>query len=456
MNDENKKPWIKKITDGYTNAMARLGIGTQNLTSGGHYKWDGLVNNRQELEHMFMYSWVAKQAIELPAKDMTRAGITLLGLDEDEVKILQRAIIKKNIWRQLFKVISWARLYGGALCYIRIDGQDPSTPLDINTITKKQFVGLDILSRWQVTPSIGQMIRDNYSGQDEPEYYMSVIDNSLTTKPFQIHHSRVIKFIGNDVPWLQKIALLFWGQSVLVNIHSQIKSYDAIKTMIDQMANKAHIRTLKIEGMKELLAMGGEDGEAELMKYVNAIRLTQSTEDITVIDSNDDFEAAQYNFAGLKDIMEIAGEQISGATGIPQAKLFGRQADGLGASHAGDQDFYLANIENERELELRIPLTRIFDVLSLSELGKPLPDEFSFTFDSLEQLNDDDVSKLGSETINTIATAFEKNLISQEEAREQLVESSVVTKLFYNLNPKQLPEPIEVDVPDKEEDAGDE
>ena len=420
------------ITDGYANFTARLGLRTDHLTKSGTYVWDGLVNERMTLEYMYSGSWVAKAAIEVPARDMTRAGVSFTGVEQKETAILQKSLVDLDIWNSIRECIMWARLYGGCIGYLQVDGQDPSTPLDLDTVSKDQFLGIEVLSRWQVTPSVGQMID---SGLDKglPEYYMSVFDNSIYSKPYTIHHSRVIRFIGITVPWYQKIALLFWGQSVLVNIHSRIKAYDMVNTMIDQLANKAHLRTFKVKGMRELLATGGADAQETLLNYVQLMRETQSTEDITVIDSEDDFDAIPYNFQGLKDLLEIEGEQLSGALGIPQSKLFGRQADGLGATHTGDISYYYANIECDRESQLRRPVGKILELISRSKLGMPLPEDFSFTFDSLEQLDDATIADLGTKTTNSVATALDKNIITPDEAREQLKKSSKVTDLFGEL-----------------------
>jgi len=423
---------ITKLQDGYQNVVARLGIKTNNITRSGTYQWDPLINQRMELEYMYTGSWVARSAIDIPAKDMTRTGVTLQGIDPNDEKKLQKAILDLDIWNSLCSCIKQARLYGGCIGYIRIAGQDPSTPLDLNTIDLDQFEGIETLSRWQVTPAIQDPI---IGGVDHglPSFYISVFDNVFYQKPFTIHHSRVIRFIGIEVPWYQKIALLMWGQSLLVNIHSRIKAYDMVNTMIDQISNKAHLRTLKIKGMREVLATGGSDAEEMLLNYVQLMRETQSTEDVTLIDGDDEFDAIPYNFAGLKELLEIEGEQLSGATGIPQSKLFGRQADGLGASHAGDIELYYGNLEADRERILRRPLGKILDIISRSVLGRPLPDDFTFTFDSLWQLSDVEVADLGSKLVETITNAYKSQLITSEEARAELTKTSLLTKLFSEL-----------------------
>ena len=434
--DRKARSILSYIQDGYNNIKARLGLNSDNLTSTGVYTWDTLVNNRQQLEYIYSGSWVARQIIDIPAVDMCRAGITIHGIDDSDNKLLQKTMLAKGIWTSLCTSIKWARLYGGSLAYIMIDGQDPSTPLDLDTIDIGQFSGIQVYNRWQVTPSLTQMITDG-AGRNEPEFYTSVFDSYIGNVPFTIHHSRVIKFVGIEVPWFMRLQLMFWGQSVLVNLHSRIKAYDMCSALLDQIANKAHIRIFKIKGLRQLLATGGEDAELSIQQYVNQMRDLQSTEDISVIDADDDLTSiATVNFTGLRDLMEIEGEQLSGASGIPQDKLFGRTASGLNASNSGDLEIYHGSLESKRESDLRLPLTHLLEVISRSTLGKPMPDDYNFTFDSLYTLDDKERSEVSSKITDTVIKAKESGIITAAEAREELKAQKLTTKMFTNLNDK--------------------
>ena len=431
---ENKlNKFFRAISDGYQNVVARLGLKADNLTSSGKYEWDGLVNNRQQLEYIYSYSWIARKIIEVPAADMTKRGVTLQGISPKDSSLIQKQVVDLGIWNSLKEAIMWARLYGGAICLIDIDGQDTSTPLDLDSIGPNQFRGLSVLSRWQLTPSTTQLI-DEGTFKGEPEFYTSVFDNTIYSKPYTIHHSRVIKFVGITVPWFQKISLMFWGQSVIVNLHARIKAYDMCSAMLDQLSNKAHLRVFKIKGLRQLLATGGADAEADIQNYVALMRDTQSTEDINAIDSEDSLEMNSYAFTGIKELMEIQGEQLSGASGIPQSKLFGRPADGLGASQAGDIEIYHGSLESERESVLRKPLSIVLDIISRSTLSKPLPDDSSFTFDSLYSLDNIEQAQVADSTTNTITRAVDAKVITIGEARKEFKRTSLVTGVFSDLD----------------------
>ncbi|MFX5964816.1 phage portal protein, partial [Acinetobacter baumannii] len=77
-----------------------------------------------------------------------------------------------------------------------------------------------------------------------------------------------------------------------------------------------HLRTYKVKGLRSLIAAGGRMYDA-LVEQINQIRLWQSNEGLTLMDAEDTYEAHQYSFAGLDNILMQFGQQIAGALGIP-------------------------------------------------------------------------------------------------------------------------------------------
>src|SRR5260363_88750 len=74
---------------------------------------------------------------------------------------------------------------------------------------------------------------------------------------------------------------------------------------------KAHLRTLKIEGLRGVLAQGGP-AEKALFKHVDLIKQRQTIEGLTLIDAKDEFQAHPYVFSGLSDMLIQFGQQLAG------------------------------------------------------------------------------------------------------------------------------------------------
>lgn len=441
--------WLTPLKDSYHNFALQLGIKANNPTSDSKYSYSPLTLNRLQLEWMYRSSWAAKAIIEIPAKAMCKTGVTLHGLTSKQSDLIQKEFSDLNIWTSISETLTWARLYGGAVGYIMIDGQNPATPLNTSTIRPGQFKGIMPLSRWQLNPLITQPINDYGPDFGLPENYQILATNDLSAEPVTVHHSRMLRFIGIQQPYFQKISLLFWGLSVLENLQDRIEAYDMITTSINQLSNKAHLRTLKIDGLRDNIAMGDE-ALNNILTYVNQLRLTQTSEGITLLDKDDELEMQGYNFSGLAEILNLAGEQIAAAAGIPQSLFFGRQADGLGASHSGDIENFYSTIAQAREHELRRPIGKLIEIIAKSN-SIELAGDFAFSFDNLWDDSSDEIAEIANKTSSTLVSLVTSGIISVEEAREELHGQALSLKMFGDLEPGKIPEP-KVETPEPTEE----
>lgn len=239
--------------DGFQNFEAQVGLGTANQMAVSGYGYDPLTRNRQTLENMYRSSWIVRQAVSVPADDMTRAGVEFFGLGQGEDKqerdpvVLQNALRRLDVWGKLASTIRWARLYGGAIAVILIEGQDLSQPLDPETVAKGQFKGLLPLDRWSLTPS-SDIVTDLGPDFGRPLGYAIIAGQGSGTPVAGrwIHHTRVVRLEGNDLPYYQRQAEMGWGMSVVEAFHDRLVSFDSTTLGMAQMVYKAHLRTLKM------------------------------------------------------------------------------------------------------------------------------------------------------------------------------------------------------------------
>lgn len=424
--------------DSFQNFQAALGLGANNQISNSTYGFNPITRNRQTLEWMYRGSWLVGMAVDAPAEDMTRAGIdidsTLTPEDDDA---LQAGIQDLGIWASLAECIKWARLYGGALGYLMIDGQDPATPLDLDTIDTGQFRGIMPLDRWMVAPSMSELVSDLGPDYGMPKYYALVQDRTGSAQWPKIHHSRVLRFIGIDLPNQQRMTENGWGESVIERIYDRLISYDSTTAGAAQLVYKAHLRVLKIENLRGIIAAGGP-AMAGLTAQINNMRTTQANEGITLLDTTDEFDAQSYTFAGLSDMMLQFGQQISGALQIPLVRLFGQSPGGLNSSGESDLRTYYDQLSKQQEMRLRRPLVRVLDVLARSVLGEALPKGFRFTFRPLWLVRETERSTIGTQTTDSVIKSFEAGLISQAVALKELRQASGLTGLFSNITDEDI------------------
>ncbi len=436
--DAARKVSRAPVLDSFQNLQASLGIGSQNLMSQSFYGFNPITRFPLQLEWMYRGSWLSGMAVDAPAHDMTRAGVEFeTTLDPDAKDLLESSLLDLRVWHQLRECLKWGRLYGGALGYIVIDGQDPATPIRLDTITKGQFRGIIPLNRWQVSPTLMDIVSEFGPDWGNPKFY-EVVQNQpgLPWVP-KIHYSRVIRFTGIDLPFQQKLTENGWGESVLERIYEVLVAHSSTSTGAAQLVYKAHLRLLKIEDLRGIIAAGGP-AMAGVTAMLANLRLTQANEGITLLDKADDFETQQYAFSGLDGMLLQFGQQLSGALQIPLVRLFGQSPAGLNSTGESDLRTYYDGIAEKQEDKLRHPLNLILDILSRSVLGAPLPEGFKFRFRPLWLVRDTEKAQIASQTSDTVTKAFEAGLISQSVALKELRQSSHVTGIFSSITDEDI------------------
>uniref|UniRef100_C6BBT3 Phage-associated protein, HI1409 family n=1 Tax=Ralstonia pickettii (strain 12D) TaxID=428406 RepID=C6BBT3_RALP1 len=431
------KRWI--AGDSFQNFEARVGLGTNNQASQYNYGFDFISRNRVQMEAMYRSSWVVGQAVDVVADDMTRAGVDIdAELDPGDRDKLTSGFERMALWDRINDTIKWARLYGGALAVMLIDGQDPKTPLRPDSIGPDQFKGLFVLDRWLVQPTLNDLVTEMGPDMGMPRYY-DVVADSMALPRQRIHYSRVLRIDGVELPYWQKISENLWGQSVIERLIDRLVAFDSTTVGAAQLVYKAHLRTLKVEKLREIIAMGGPALEA-LGKNVDMIRRFQSNEGMTLIDAADDMQVDSYQFSGLDNVLMQFGQQLSGALQIPLVRLFGQSPAGLNSTGESDLRTYYDNIKQQQERRLRAPMTRLFEVLLRSELGAKPPEGFAFSFTSLWQLSDTEKANNAKTTTDAVVTALDAGLIDTSTAMKELRHSSHSTGVFTSITDDQIEE----------------
>lgn len=410
--------------DGLTNVVARLGagqagLGGNNALSQGTYRGSNLTQNPRLLEQMYESSWIVGKVVDCVAEDMTRAGIIISGTDQ--VDELQRVFTDTGVWNGLTEGLQWGRLYGGALAVMMIEGQDLSTPLRIETVTKGAFKGLTVLDRWRVTTDgVTTLASGGMAGL--PEFY------TLSATGERVHHSRVLRFIGNKMPYWESLKLQGWGASVVERMDDRVISFDSVTMGAANLVFKAYLRTVKVDRLREVLAAGGK-AEENLVKMFKLMQVLQTNEGITLLDKNDEFQTHAYAFGGLSDLILQFGQQLAGASGIPLVRLFGQSPAGLNATGDADIRNYYDNVNSQQEARMRTPVERLLQVAYRSLKGSAPPVELAFSFTPLWQMSEAEKAVIGTATTNAIVALEGANIITKGTALREVQRAALITGL---------------------------
>lgn len=433
-----------KTIDGFDNFVSRLGLNNDNTLSAGSYEFNLVTRNRIKLEAAYRGSWIVGVVVDAVAEDMTRAGVDIQTNEgDDDIEDLQSTISRLQIWQSLANNIKWGRLYGGSIGVIQIDGQKLSTPLNLDTVGKDQFKGVIVYDRWQLNPIIQDPI-DSGPEMGLPKYYQ-IVNNLNAVQPTAntvneeqtVHYSRVIRYTGIDLPFFQAITEMMWGESILERMWDRLISFDNATMSSASLIDRANLRTVGIEGLREIIAAGGA-AQKGLEAQFEMMRLMQVNEGLTLLDKNDEFQSTAYSFAGLSDMMLQFGQQLAGASGIPLVRLFGQSPAGLSATGEADMRMYYDSINAQQEAKLRNGWQKLLQVLWRSTFGKAAPKDLQFSFTPLWQMSETDKANNAKTTTETILGAFQGGVTSKRASLEELRESSGDTGIFSNISDEEI------------------
>lgn len=433
------QPIRSRALDAFSNVLARLGAGTPNLLEGTEYSLQRMSRDFNTLNALYRESWIVRRIIDVIPADMLKNWITITsGLDPDVEKRLSLTLRRTQLIDKLKRGMQWGRLYGGALgvLLVKHQGYDLSQPLQLDWIMPGDFAGLLIFDRWNGVNPSSELIED-ISDPDYgfPKYY--TVTDPAGGGSVKIHHSRVVRFTGNTLPFWEEIAEMQWGASVVESVFDELRKRDNVSWNIAQLTFMANIRVLKMQDLGQLLAATDNESQAELLRTLEAQNMLLNNMGMQVMDAADGLETHQYTFGGLADCYQQFIMDISGAAEIPVTRLFGRSPSGLNATGESDLQNYYDMIAEKQESHLRPILNKVLPPFIISTLGS-LPDDFDFEFDPVAEPTDKERADLAKCGTDNVVAAYNAGLISQRTALKELKQQSERTGVWTNITDEDI------------------
>ena len=435
--NRRKKPL--RTLDAFQNALTRMGAGMPNALETTEYPLTRLTRNWQLINSLYRSHWVIRRIIDVIPEDMMKNGYKILSqISPDALDKLTRAMRTTGTDRKVLKGLKWGRLYGGAGALIMLDGQEDllEEPLDYESIMPGTYKGLMIMDRWSgISPSaeVVDDISDPEFGL--PKYY--TLFSEQVEKGQRVHHSRIIRFCGSDLPYLEELAEEHWGASAIEHTFDELKKRDNVSWNIAMLTFMANLRVMKIEGLEQIFATGSQKVQSDLYNTVQAMNSLMNNNSIQVIGQNDDYITHQYTFGGIGETYDRFMMDVSGAAEIPVTKLFGRSPAGMNATGESDLTNYYDTIEEKQEAYLRPVYDKLFPIILMSVFGA-IPDDFDYAFNPVRKPNNDEMADLASKNTDSITKAFQAGLISQQTALKEMRSQSELTGMWQSITDEDI------------------
>lgn len=367
------------IADTLTNIMSGLNTSSDprthnqfNFLNYGLHNEDYLYNQATHLYAAYRSSWLARQIVNIPAKDMTRNWRTFKCEGAEDIMRHEKL---HQVRRKVANLLSASRLAGGAAGVMLIDGQDLAEPLDVTRVKKGGFLNMQVFDRYELTAgneNVTSPLADNFL---MPEYY------DIANTETRIHHSNIVLMNGETLP--RQLARLQsgWGDSALRKCMEDLTDVLASRSGLAALLQKANADILKTDGLKSAVT---SEMENQVQTRLQLFKMGLSNHNLGVLDVTEDLIRQGVSFGGLADVLNQLMVWTAGAADIPMTRLFNEQSKGFGDSGAGDQKNYYDGLSGEQEDRLRPALECLDEVLVRSALGY-MPDDCDFEFNPLYQ-----------------------------------------------------------------------
>lgn len=358
------------------NFVANLGTSKDKRSHSRFYRID---IDREELNGLYTTNWIAGKTVDIPVEDMLRNWRTIKTPSLTPAQIDEYTKEEERLQvREIFgRAGKWARLYGGAVVLLGIDGAGPlDTPLNMDNVKKDSLKYIHVIDRYDIDPQQINTTDPTKSNYRMPEFYR------VTGSPQLIHHSRLIRFDGLDIPWRVRLQNQYWGLSILQRLYDTITNAQTVSDSIASMCYEASIDVVKVPNLFQYLASPG--GTEKVIDRFALADVVKSTNNMLVIDSTEDYVKSTTQFGALPDIMTRFLNAVAAAADIPATRMLGQSAQGLNATGEHDMFNYFNMVQSKQETDLAPHLRYLDEIMTRSVYGYT-PDDWKFEFDSLWQ-----------------------------------------------------------------------
>lgn len=439
MSRRNKNKNKRITTDAFSNPLFRLGFGSQSPLEATEYPLTRMTYNYALLNSLYRGNWVVQNVVGIIPDDMTKGWFNLAGsLAPDYIAEFERVQRVTQLKDKINLGLKWGRLYGGAAGLILIKGQEGELdkPLDLEMVYPGTFNGLYILDRWSgITPDV-ELVTD----MSDPDFglpmYYSIADGEGRIYA-RVHHSRIIRFTGRELPYLEKLAEMYWGESEVEALYADVVKHDNVAHNMAALTFRANIDTMEVQNLDQLFSVAGSEQQRRFWNVMQAQSVVKSNFGTQLVNKGDQVKNTQYTFTGLQEVYDSMCLDLAGASRIPVTKLFGRSPAGMNATGESDLQNYYDYIDTLRESTLKPIIYKLLPIIAMSAWGV-VPDDIDITFPPLWTPTAKEVAEIAKYKAETLVAVFQAGLMDQATVQKELKKLSDETGMFDSISDEDI------------------
>jgi phage-related protein (TIGR01555 family) len=360
---------------------------------------------------------------ETIATEMTRKWITFTSTDDeddktDRIKELVAEFERLNVRNLFCRATEQDGFFGRGHIYIDTGDTD-----DAKELVMSIGDGWDDLSKSKIKKGSIKALRTVEAVWCYPTSYNSndpLKDNwyrpdSWFVQAKTVHSSRLLTFIGREVPDLLKPTYSFGGLSLSQMAKPYVDNWLETRQSVNDIIHSFSVFAL-LTNLGESLQGDGQ----QLFRRAELFNNLRDNRGLMMLDKDsEDFKNVSAPLGGLDSLQAQAQEHMASVSHIPTVKLLGIQPAGLNADSEGVMRSFYDYINACQEHQYRDRLHRLVGLAMLNLWGET-DKSIGFKFEPLWALNEKDEAEVEKTKAETDQILIDTGSISPVESRKRV------------------------------------
>ena len=249
----------------------------------------------------------------------------------------------------------------------------------------------------------------------------------------EVHISRLLTFVGREVPDLLKPAYSFGGLALTQMAKPYVENFLNIRQSVADIIQAFTVFVLHTN-MGESLTPSGDD----LFRRVDLFNQTRDNRGTMVIDKeSEEFTNVSVSLASLDQLQAQAQEHMASVSRIPLVKLLGISPHGLNATAEPELRAFYDSIHAFQKKFFSPNLDRIFRFAQINIWGKVDPD-LSYEYEPLWSLDEKAAAEVRKINAETGQIHVDSGVIAPAEERARIANDPETP--YPGLDPDDVPD----------------
>ena len=340
----------------------------------------------------------ARRAVDLPVNDAWNRGYQILtggagkGQDDfysDNWRKERLRLRLRDVVPKAARMARWGEV--ARIVVVSVDGADPTSPLDLRTLKRiDQFLVLtqeecraqNAIFQTAAPQSAGASPDDNapvvfgtpHAYQiNLPQTAKDILGrvpagwSQVLSGQGLLHHSRVINVTHGDLTVTERVgAPQREGESVIQRIFRVLAQHSSVDHAAATIATELRQHMVTIPALE---AMNASNQAPAFMERMRTLAIGRTVAKMIVLGKGELFESADGSVSGFADLRDATKDALAVAHQIPDARFYGRSAQGMGGEPGVEEDVYVSLLAEQWDVLLAPVLEAIYPMIRAQKNG---------------------------------------------------------------------------------------